>query len=34
MNCDYDNFAGVKVFEYFQDIDDLRQGQFCRRKSF
>ena len=31
--CGQDNFAGEKVFEYFQDIDDLRLRQFCRRKS-
>ena len=24
MICGYDNFAGEKVFEYFEDIDDLR----------
>ena len=33
MICGYDNFAGEKVFEYFQDIDALRLRQFCRRKS-
>ena len=25
--------AGGKVLEYFQDVDDLRLRQFCRRKS-
>ena len=33
MNCDKDNFAGEKVFEYIQDNDDLRLRQFCRGKS-
>ena len=33
MGCCSDNFAGEKVFEYFQDIDDLGLGQFCWRKS-
>ena len=28
-----DNSADEEVFEYFQDIVDLRPGQFCRRKS-
>ena len=34
MICVQDNFAGEKVFEYFQDNDDLRLRQFCRRKVF
>ena len=34
MICGSDNFAGKKVFEYFQDIDDLRLRQFCWRKGF
>ena len=29
-----DSFAGGKVLEYFQDIDDLRLRQFCWRKVF
>ena len=33
MICVEDNFAGEKVFEYFQDIDDLRLRQFCWQKS-
>ena len=33
MNCDQDNFAGEKVFENFQDNDDLRLRQICRRKN-
>ena len=33
MICVADNFAGEKVFEYFQDNDQLRLRQFCRRKS-
>ena len=33
MICGWDNFAGEKVFEYFQDFDDLRLKQFCRRRS-
>ena len=28
-----DNFSGEKVFEYFQDNDDLQLRQFCRRKN-
>ena len=28
-----DKFAGKKVFEYFQDKDELRLRQFCSRKS-
>ena len=32
MICGWDNFAGEKVFEYFQDIVDLRVRKFCRRK--
>ena len=31
--CGLDNFAGEKVFQYFQDIDVLRLRQLCRRKS-
>ena len=34
MICGQDNFAGEKVFEYFQDNDDLDLRQFCRRNSF
>ena len=34
MICVYDNFAGEIVFEYFQDDDDLRLRQFCKRKIF
>ena len=30
MICVKDNFAGEKVFEYFQDNDDLRRRHFCR----
>ena len=33
MICGEDNFASEKVFEYFQDNDDLRLRHFCRRKS-
>ena len=33
MICVEDNFAGGKVFEHFQDNDDLRLRQFCRQKS-
>ena len=33
MICGYDNFAGEKVSEYFEDIDDLRGRHLCRRKS-
>ena len=33
MICGEDNSAGEKVFEYFQDIVDLRLRQFCQRKS-
>ena len=33
MICGQDNFAGEKVFEFFQDNHDLRRRQFCRRKS-
>ena len=33
MICGQDHFAGEKVIEYFQDNDDLRLRQFCRRKS-
>ena len=31
--CGWDILAGEKVFEYFQDTDDLRLRQFCRRNS-
>ena len=31
MICGEDNFAGEKVFEYFQDNENL--GQFCKQKS-
>ena len=34
MICGYDNFTSKKVFEYFQENDELRLGQFRRRKSF
>ena len=34
MMCVEDNFAGEKVFELFQDNDDLRLRQFCKRKIF
>ena len=34
MICVEDNFAGEKVFEFFQDNDDLRLWKFCRRKFF
>ena len=34
MICGYDNFAGVKVFEFSQDTDDLRLRQFCSKKVF
>ena len=34
MIFDEDIFAGEKNFEFFQDIDDLRRRQFCRRKKF
>ena len=33
MICVEDNFAGEKVFEIFQDNDDLHRIQFWRRKS-
>ena len=33
MFCGEDNFAGEKVFEYFQDNDDLRRRQISRRKN-
>ena len=33
MICVEDNFAGEKVFEFFQDTDDFRLRQFGRRKS-
>ena len=34
MICVKDKFAGEEVFEVFQDNDDLRRRQLCRRKSF
>ena len=34
MICVEDIFAGEKVFECFQDNDDLRLRQFCRGKVF
>ena len=34
MICVEDKFPGEKIFEYFQDNDDLELRQFCRRKSF
>ena len=34
MICLEDNFAGEKVFEYFQDKNDLRLRQTCSRKKF
>ena len=34
MICVEDNFPGEKVFEHFQDNDDLRLRKFCRRKFF
>ena len=33
MICVEDNLAGEKVFEFFQDNDDLRRRQLCKRKS-
>ena len=33
MICGSDNFAVEKVFEKFQDKDELRLRQFCRRKN-
>ena len=33
MICVEDKFAGKKVFECFQDNDDLRLRQFCSQKS-
>ena len=33
MICVQDNFAGEKVFDYFQDNVDLRPRQSCGRKS-
>ena len=32
MICIEDNIAGEKVSEFFQEKDDLRRRQFCRRK--
>ena len=34
MICVEDIFASEKVFEFFQDNDDLRLRQFCRRKKY
>ena len=34
MICAQDNFAGEKVFKYFEDNDDLHLRQFCRKKVF
>ena len=34
MICVWEIFAVEKVFEIFQDNDDLRRRQFCRQKSF
>ena len=34
MICGYDSFTSEKVFEYFQDNDDLRIRQVCMQKSF
>ena len=34
MICVEDNFAGEKVFEFFQDNDDLRLRKFCTQKFF
>ena len=34
MVCGQGNIAGEKVFEYFQDNDDLHLRQFCRKKTF
>ena len=33
MICVEDNFAGEKVFEFFQDKDDLQIRQICWRKT-
>ena len=33
MVCAQDFLAGEKVFEYFNDNDDLRSRHFCMRKS-
>ena len=33
MICGYDNFTSEKVFEYFQDNDELQLRQFRRRKN-
>ena len=32
MICGRDKFAGEKIFEYFQDNDDLELRHICRRK--
>ena len=29
----YDSFAGEKVFEFFQDNEDLQLRHFCKQKS-
>ena len=34
MICVYDIFAGKKLFEYFQDNDDLHLRQFAGEKVF
>ena len=34
MICVYDIFAGNKLFEYFQDNDDLHLRQFAGEKVF
>ena len=34
MICTQDSFAWEKVFEYFQDNDDLHLRQFCSKKNF
>ena len=34
MICVEDNFAGEKVFEYFQDKDDLQIRHFAGEKVF
>ena len=33
MICGYDNFTSEEVIEFFQDNDDLRRRQLCKRKS-
>ena len=34
MICGSESFAGGKLFEYFQDNDDLRLRQFSGEKAF